>query len=209
VRELYELRKPDPPLLSGGETLKTVVALMSLPIEEGNELLREVITEVKERKDGPEKRAARLLVWGSPINDVTFIEMIEGAEANVVMDDTCVGSRQYWPDVELTEDPLDGIVHRYLADIKCPRTFRETGESYQEDLETRFSYVKDYAEDWKADGVILQSMRYCDTHGYDVPALTDYLDGIGLPNLYLEHDFSVAALAPLRTRVQGFLELIG
>ncbi len=209
VRELYELRKPDPPLLSGTETLKTVVALMSIPVEEGNELLREAIKEVKERKDGPQKKGARLLIWGSPIDDVAFIEMMEGMGANVVMDDTCVGSRHYWPDVELTADPLDGIVHRYLADIKCPRTFRETTESYQKDLEARFSYLRDYAEEWKVNGVILQSMKYCDTHGYEVPALKDYLDGIGLPNLYLEHEYTMVALAPLRTRVQAFLEMIG
>jgi len=209
VRELYELRKPSPPLLSGPETLRTTVALMSLPVEEGNELLQEVITEIKARKNGPQEKAKRLLIWGSPINDVALIEMMEDVGTNVVMDDMCVGSRHYWADVEPTSDPLDGIAHRYLADIKCPRTFRETTESYQKDLESRFGYLKDFAVNWKVNAVILQAMRYCDTHGYEVPALKDYLDGIGLPNLYLEHDYSAGALAPLRTRVQGFLEVIG
>lgn len=209
VRELYELRKTDPPLLSGIETLQVMVALMSIPLEEGSELLREVIKEVKERKDGPQRQAARLLIWGSPIDNVALVEMIEGCGANVVMDDTCIGSRHYWPDVELTPDPLDGIAHRYLNDIKCPRTFRETTQSYQKDLEDRFSYIKDYAKEWKANGVILQSVKYCDTHSYEVPALKEYLDGIGLPNLYLEHEYTMVALAPLRTRVQAFLEMIG
>jgi len=120
-----------------------------------------------------------------------------------------VGSRHYWPLVELTEDPLDGIAHRYLADIRCPRTFRDSGESYHTDLEARFSYLKEYIEEWNIDGVLLQSMKYCDTHGYEVPALRDYLNEIGVPNLYLEHEYSLVALAPLRTRVQGFLEILG
>jgi len=30
-----------------------------------------------------------------------------------------------------------------------------------------------------------------------------------LPNIYLEHDYSKAALAPLKTRVQGLTEIIG
>jgi benzoyl-CoA reductase/2-hydroxyglutaryl-CoA dehydratase subunit BcrC/BadD/HgdB len=77
------------------------------------------------------------------------------------------------------------------------------------DLEYRFSYLKDYAKEWHADGVILQSVRYCDIHGYDTPGLQDYLNHIGLPNIYIEHDYNEGALAPLRTRVQGFLELIG
>jgi len=81
-------------------------------------------------------------------------------------------------------------------------------ESYARDLEVRFDYLGDYARDWNVNGVILQSVRYCDTHGYEVPALKDYLDGIGLPNLYIEHEYTMVALAPLRTRVQAFLEMM-
>lgn len=209
VRELYELRKQEPPLLSGTETLQIMIALMSIPLEEGSELLREVIEEVKERKDGPQKQAARLLIWGSPIDNIGMIEMIEGVGANVVMDDTCIGSRHYWPDVELTPDPLDGMVHRYLNDIKCPRTFRETTESYKKDQEVRFGYLKDYAREWNVNGVIFESVKYCDTHGYELPAIKEYFDDLGIPNMYLEHEYTKIALAPLRTRVQAFLEMIG
>ena len=214
VRELYELRKPDPPLISGTETLQVMKALTGLPVDEGSRLLRQVISEVKERKDGPQKKPIRLLVWGSIIDDIALFEMIEGLEANVVMDDTCVGSRCYFPDVELTEDPLDGLAYRYLVELKCPRTFREAvfGETKKEhmaDLESRFGYLRDYAKEWNVKGVILQSLRYCDTHSYEVPGLKDYLDKIGLPNTYLEPDYSEASLAPLRTRVQAFLEIIG
>ena len=214
VRELYDLRKPNPPLISGTETLQVMVAIMSLPVEEGNELLRQVISEVRLRKDGPPRKAVRLLVWGSILDDIALIEMMESLDASVVMDDTCVGSRAYFTDVEPTDNPLDGLAYRYLVELKCPRTFREanpgnTKKDYQADLEARFSYLRDFAKDWKANGVILQAMRYCDSHGYDVPQLKDYLDSIGLPNIYLEHDYSKAALAPLRTRVQAFTEIIG
>ena len=209
VRQLYDLRKEDPPLLSGSETLQVVKALMSIPLEDGAELLKETIAEVKQRKHGPQRQAARLLIWGSPIDNVALLEAIESLGANVVMDDTCVGSRFYWPYVEPSADPLDGLVSRYLVEIKCPRTFRDAKESYQADLENRFSYLEDYAKEWKVNGVILQSMRYCDTHGYEVPAVKHYLEGVGLPALFLEHEYTMIALAPLRTRVQAFLEMIG
>jgi bzd-type benzoyl-CoA reductase N subunit len=214
VRELYELRKSDPPIISGTETVQVMRALMSIPVEEGNALLREVISEVKERKNGPKKQPLRLLIWGSIIDDIPFIEMIESVGGNVVMDDTCVGSRAYFPDVELTDDPLDGLSYRYLAELKCPRTFREAvpGElkkDYMTDLEGRFGYLKNYADEWSVNGVILQSVRYCDIHGYEVPGLRDYLDNVGLPSIYLEHVYDEASLAPLRTRVQAFLEVIG
>ena len=215
VRELYDLRKPDPPLISGTETLQVMSALMSVPVQEGVELLKQVISEVKARKNGrPQKKLARLLLWGSIIDDIALVEMIESLDANVVMDDTCVGSRAYFADVKLTSDPLEGLAYRYLVDIKCPRTFRaasygETRKDYMRDLESRFSYIKDYAKEWKANGVILESLRFCDIHGYEVPGLRRYLDHAGLPNTYIEWDYSEAALAPLRTRVEALIEVIG
>lgn len=214
MRDLYELRKPDPPLISGVETLKVLKSVMSIPVEEGSQLLREVIAEVKERKDGrPKKKAARLMVWGPVVDDTSFFQMIESLDANIVMDDTCVGTRAFSDDVKLTTDPLEGLAYHYLVDLQCPRTFREPvlgpeHKDHMEDIEYRFGYLGKYAKDWKVNGVILEYMRYCDSHGYEVPALMDYLDHVGLPHLGLEQDYSEAALAPMRTRVQGFLEVI-
>lgn len=214
VRELYDLRKSDPPLISGSEIIEVMVALMSIPIAEGSDLLKAVISEVRQRTDGPQKKPHRVLLWGTVIDNTALIDMIENVGASVVMDDTCVGSRAYFPIVEATPNPLDGLARRYLAEIKCPRTFHEavygdTKKDYIQDLEHRFGYLRDFAKQWNADGVILQSIRYCDIHGYDTPGLQDYLNHLGLPNIYIEHDYSEGALAPLRTRVQGFLELIG
>lgn len=213
VRDLYDLRKPDPPLVTGAEILQTLVAVMSLPVEEGNSLLAEVISEIKTRSPLPARKSTRLMVWGPVIHETPLIEMIESLDASVVIDDTCVGSRAYFTDVKITPDPLDGLADYYLAGIKCPRTFvekvsGETGKDHAGDLETRFSYLAKLAADWKADGVILQSVRYCDSHGYEVPAVKEYLSNLGLPSIYLEHDNTMGALAPLKTRVQGFLEII-
>jgi benzoyl-CoA reductase subunit C len=80
---------------------------------------------------------------------------------------------------------------------------------YKADLENRFGYIGSFARDWNVNGVVLQALRYCDSHGYEVPQIKDYLDSIGLPSIYLEHDYSKAALGPLMTRVQAFTEIIG
>ena len=215
MRQLYDLRKPTPPLISGAESVLINIALVSLPVEEGNELLRQVIDEVKQRQNGPTRQPARLLVWGSIIDNTALFEMIESLGASVVIDDTSMGSRAYMTPVEITEDPLDGLAYHYLVDLRSPRTFRETvlneakRKDYITDLENRFSHLREYAGEWHINGVILQALRYCDTHGYEVPGLRHYLDSIGLPSIYLEHDYTATALAQLRTRVQAFLEIIG
>jgi benzoyl-CoA reductase subunit C len=213
VRDLYDLRKLNPPQISGAEVLQVMAAVMSLPVEEGSGLLREVISDVSDRKNGPTAKSCRLLLWGSILDNPAFIEMIETLDANVAMDDTCVGSRAFFSDVQLTDDPLDGLAHRYLKGINCPRTFREsningTARGYAADLEARFGYLGKFAREWRVDGVVLQVLKYCDSHGYEVPQLKDYLTGIGLPSVYVEHDYSGAALAQARTRVQGLIEMI-
>ena len=215
VRELYDLRKPDPPLISGKEVIQVMVALTGLPITEGNELLHQVINEVQQRQHGPAKQSARLLVWGSVIDNVALVEMMESIGANVVMDDNSMGSRPYFADVEPTEDPLDGLARHYLLDLRSPRTFRQTvldankKKDYMANLESRFGYLKQYAAEWNVNGVIMEALRYCDIHGYEVPALGDYFDSIGLPHTYIELNYTEAGLAQLRTRIQTFLEIIG
>ncbi len=214
VREMYELKKNDPPLISGVETLKVLISLMSLPVAEGNELLKEVLVEVNNRPNTVAMKPARLLVWGSVVDDTALFEMIENLEANVVIDDTCVGSRAYFSDVPVTPDPLDGLAEYYLVTLKCPRTLhdpvlRGDKKDYPGDLENRFGYLKEYVRDWQVNGAVLQSVRYCDCHGYEVPSVKDYLESLGVPSIYIEHDYSKAALAPLRTRIQGLTEIIG
>ncbi len=208
VADLYMLRRHDPPLLSGTETLQIMIALMCMPIEEGSHMIEEILEELS-RREGPPPKSARLLLWGSPLTETGIVHMIESADAHVVMDDICVGTRHFFPKVEMTDDPLDGIAQRYLDGIKCPRTIRDTTASFQTDLEERFGYLKEYVEKWQVDGVILQSVRYCDTHGFEVPDVKSYFEQMGIPAIYLEHEYTKVALAPLKTRVEAFLETIG
>ena len=209
VRDLYNLRKPDPPLISGSEMLQVVISLMMTPIEEGNALLKEVIAEVSARKDIVAKKTGRLLIWGSLIDNTAFTELIESAGFNIVIEDTALGVRPFWHDIEATEDPLEGLAKHYLEEVKCPRTFAQTGPSYKEDLDNRFGYLKEFAKHWKVNGVFGNIIRNCDIHGYEVPAVRDYLEALGLPVLIIEQDYSTAALEPLRTRFQAFAETIG
>ena len=137
--------------------------------------------------------------------------MIEELGANVVVDDSCIGTRYFWNDVEKTIDPMDGLATRYLAKIYCPHTIRGKGEgwaSYKEDLDERFGHIKSMAHDFYVAGVILYIMRQCDLHQYDVPELRDYLTKEGLPVLNLESDYTMGAIGALRTRIEAFLEMI-
>ncbi len=213
VGELYELTKPSPPLISGTETVQVVRALTGLPVSEGNDLLIEIINEAKNRSDGPEKQPARLLIWSSTLDDTDIMQVFE-AKANVVMNESCGGVRAYRGEVKLTADPLEGLADYYLNEITCARTFRqaapgETKKDYLRDLQSRFGYLKGIIRDWEINGAIMLLVRYCDPFAFEMPSLKDYFDSIGVPSTYIEYDYATGALAPMRTRVEAFLETIG
>jgi benzoyl-CoA reductase subunit C len=212
VRELYELTKPSPPRISGTEIVQVVKALTSLPVSEGNDLLTEVSGEVKGRTDGPRKKSARLLIWSSALDDADVMRVFED-KANVVMNESCGGIRAHRAAVKSMDDPLEGLASYYLNEITCARTFRqatpgETGKDYARDLQSRFGYLKGIIRDWKINGAVMLLVRYCDPFAFEMPSLKDYFDSLGVPSTYIEYDYTTGALAPLRTRVEAFLETI-
>jgi benzoyl-CoA reductase subunit C len=213
VRELYELTKPSPPRISGTEIIQVIKALTSLPVSEGNDLFTETINEVKNRTVGPEKKPARLLIWSSTLSDTDIMGVFED-KANVVMNESCGGIRAYRSGVKFTADPLEGLADYYLNEITCARTFRqaslgETRKDYARDLQSRFGYLKGMVKEWNINGVVMLLVRYCDPFAFEMPSLKDYFDSIGVPSTYIEYDYTIGALAPLRTRVEAFLETIG
>lgn len=209
VRELYELRKMSPPLISGTEVCKVLIATTSIPVEESIELLDNVIDEVRARDTVLSPKSARIMVVGAEVDDMAFIKLIEDSGANIVADYLCPGAREYEADVELTQNPIDGIAERYLRKINCARTYRDKNGDYEEYLEKRFGHINHSIKDFKVDGVILYFYRYCDPYGFEVPAMKSYIESKGTPVLYLEDEYSMTAISRLRTRIQAFLEMIG
>ena len=212
VRELYELTKPSPPRISGTEAVQILKALTSLPVLEGNDLLAETISEVESRRDVPGQKAARLLIWSSTLDDVDVMQVLED-KANVVMNESCGGIRAYRAAVKFTSNPLEGLADYYLKEITCARTFRqttlgETAKDYATDLQSRFGYLKSVVKQWSINGAILLLVRYCDPFAFEMPSLRDYFDSLGVPSTYIEYNYTAGALAPLKTRVEAFLETI-
>ncbi|MBA7582946.1 (R)-2-hydroxyisocaproyl-CoA dehydratase beta subunit [subsurface metagenome] len=209
VRELYELRKASPPLISGAEVAKLLIASVSIPVEEATQLIDSVIKEVKQRGGVLAAKPARIMLVGAEVDDVAFIDLIEDSGAWVVADDLCPGAREFFADVDVTADPIDGIAERYLRKINCSRTFREKKGNYDEYLEERFGHIGRFIKDFKVDGVVLYIYKYCDPYGFDVPPMKSYIESVGAPVLYLEDEYSMSTIGRLRTRIQAFLELIG
>ena len=210
AKALYELRKPNPPLVSGAELAKILTVGMSLPVIESNELFDRVLEKLTQRKEVSYPKAPRILIDAACVDNIDFIKLIEESGANVVADSLCIGTRDYWPHTDIEGNPMEALARRYLEKINCPKTYREkVGETYQEDLESRFGDIGFLSKKFNVDGVILYVYKYCDPFGFEVPARKAYLDSINMPVLYLEDEYSAGTIGRLRTRIQAFLEMIG
>ncbi len=214
LRELYDLRKDPVPPITGTEVKQVLIAVMSLPVDEGNALLEEVLAEVRTRAS-QKAGGPRILVYG-PAMDNGFIDLVESCGAEVVIDDACLGTRFFSANVEEGIDPYLALNHRYLRDTKCPRTYRRPPEeelapgqtyNYEEDVELRLGHIAKYAKEWKADGAIFYVIRFCDSHGFDIPDARDSLKRHGVPVLVLEGDYTLTK-EQLKTRIQAFLEML-
>ncbi|MBN1365518.1 MAG: 2-hydroxyacyl-CoA dehydratase [Syntrophaceae bacterium] len=209
IRNLYELRKSEPPLLSGVEATKILVASMSLPVVESSALLRQVIGEIKTREKKLDKHPNRIMIHGIQLDDAGFMKLVEGLGANVVVDDICIGTRHFWNDVEEDGNPIKALAIRYLEKVYCPRTLRPRTGTRAEEMEDRFGHILKFAKDFNVTGIIFYIVKYCDIMGFDVPDLKNYLEDAGFPVLNIEDEYSTRGFARLETRVQAFLEMIG
>jgi bzd-type benzoyl-CoA reductase N subunit len=207
LRELYDLRKENPPRVSGAEITKVLVVGMGIPALEHIELVQDYIDEIKGRPAPKADGLPRIFLWGNEIDDIAFIRLVEECGAHVVMDDLCTGTRFFWEDVPYTNDPLDGIANRYIG-THCPRSLKPQAGNRQEDMENRFGYMKEFISQWQANGVIFYIVRYCDTCELEGPDLREYLNSLKLPVLMIEDDYSTSTIGQLRTRIQAFLEMI-
>lgn len=214
LRELYELRKERGPRISGKEIRQVMISVVSLPPAEALDLVGQVIDEVGARPAAPGDKP-RILIYG-PALDTNFADIVEECGADVVIDDACTGTRYFAKDVDETLPPYEALGRHYLNDSRCPRVYKRPPDEesapgssydYDEDMELRFGYMKEYAKDFGIDGAILYVIRYCDSHGFDIPDIRDYLKKNGYPVLALEGDYTPAG-GQLRTRIQAFLEMI-
>jgi benzoyl-CoA reductase/2-hydroxyglutaryl-CoA dehydratase subunit BcrC/BadD/HgdB len=72
----------------------------------------------------------------------------------------------------------------------------------------RIDWLVKLAEASRADGVVLTTLKYCDSWLYDQPLLTEHLQGAGMGVLTLENDYEWSGLGQMRTRIEAFLETL-
>ena len=201
-KKLYGLRKQEKPPITGAETLAVMVAGTAMPKEQYNNMLRELLDELK-GAEGPGGHRARLLIVGGILDDPAYLKVIEDQGGLVVADSLCFGTRIMWVAVdESLSDPAEALAKYYVADRpSCPRFYGEH--------DNRAKYVIDLCREFKCDGVIAERLMFCDPWAVEHYMLGQDLKAAGIPMLKLDREYITGGIGQLRTRVQAFLETIG
>ncbi|MCQ2500799.1 MAG: 2-hydroxyacyl-CoA dehydratase family protein [Lachnospiraceae bacterium] len=206
IRALGEFRKEDYPRITGYEfaifTLATYVCPHHLIIDK----LEETLKEVQDREADPKKPRARLLVVGAEVDDPGYIKLIEEVGAFVCADRFCFGSYPGRNEISLSndEDALTQICRHYVFQCQCPRQMN------MEKVYGRKEYVSKLAEEYRADGIIYDQVKFCDPWAYErVMGATMLREDFGYPVLSIDRPYnSHSSSGQLRTRVQAFIESV-
>jgi benzoyl-CoA reductase/2-hydroxyglutaryl-CoA dehydratase subunit BcrC/BadD/HgdB len=201
LKELYRLRKQDPPPLSGQEAFEIAMAVSILPKDQANPLLRRLLEELG---DGTKPKAERgygprILVTGSLIDHPALIRIIEEQGGIVVADDLCTTSRTFWRPVEKDSDPLAALYRYFNERPLCACMHPE---------EARLDHLLGLVEEFDVAAVINFNLKYCHPSLYEAPNLQKALEARDIPNIALEVGHDLSGHGQLSTRIQAFLEMV-
>ncbi len=206
ITEIGNFRKLDKPTITGYEfsviTLVSMVCPKYLIIDKLRETLEELKTREPDDKPGYK---IKVLLAGSENDDPDFIKLIESCGALVVADRYCYGSLEARNhiNIEPGDDPLTAVAKHYLLTSQCAR-FME-----QKEMRHRKKVLADYATDYKADGIIVESNKFCEYWSFERMIDTIVLPrDFGFPVCSIEKEYINTASGQLRTRFQAFVESV-
>lgn len=199
LRQVYEFRKQNPPLLSGEEALDIVMGTMVLPKAKANELLRQLIGELRQRMESAMAPGPRIMITGSIIDNPVLIHMVEESGAVVVADDLCSATRYFWYPVPEDRDPLRALARHTTEKPVC---------ACMHPAEARFEYMVELIKEYSVEGVIYFNLMYCDPFLYEGVLFKKKFEERGIPTIALEVEHTPSGMGQLKTRVQAFLEML-
>ena len=206
IKEIGAHRKEENPNITGYEF--HVIQLVSLVCPKYLILpyLRETAEELRTREPEPKPWfRCKVVLSGSENDDPGFTQLIESCGAMVVADRYCYGSLPGREEIAVAagQSPLDAIARHYIDTSMCPRYME------QHVMRERKQYLADLAKEYNADGIIVESNKFCEYWSYERTIDTIILNrDFGIPVCSIEKEYINNASGQLRTRFQAFIESI-
>ena len=206
VSAIGEYRKLENPPITGYEFHLIELVSECCPHDLILPYLEETLEELKTRRpdENPWYRV-RVVLAGGENDDPEFTKLIEDAGAFVVADRYCFGSLPGREEIEIREGetPLAAVARHYIETNQCPRFMNH------EKVQGRKAYLKKLAEEYHADGLIVQQMKFCEYWEYERMYCQHVMEpDYGLPCMGIEKEYVNTSVGQLRTRFQAFVEAL-
>lgn len=204
ITDIGDLRKQENPPLTGYEYHVIVLVSQVCPHDLILPFLEETLAELKTRQ--PEEKfpfRARVVLAGSEIDDPEFTKLLEMCGAMVVADRYCFGGFPGREEITVQdgETAFDAVCRHYLHHNQCVR-FMDGAK-----IDQRHQELRRLAQDYHADGVIYESMKFCEFWSYEKVLASHVLQQeMGIPCCTIEKEYTLGSVGQLRTRFQAFVE---
>jgi len=200
LRQLYELKRHSPQVLSEQEFFDIIAASMLMPKEEHDRLLGELLKGLPSRRVKAEK-GVRLVLSGMILEPRQALQLLDELGAIIVDDDLCLGHRYFAEDIRQNGDPIRALAERHFRLPPFPG-YHHGGEELAESLINRI-------RNRGAQGLIFWHLKFCEVYNFDYPDLKRRLEERGIPHLLVETELQMTSLEQIRTRLQAFIEMLG
>jgi len=160
-----------------------------------NALIEELLQQPAEKSN-----SKKVILTGIIAEPNGLLDLFQENGLTVVGDDLAHESRLFRTDVPAGNDPLIRLARQWSLIEGCSLAY--------DPEKKRGAMIIDLARETQAEGIILCMMKFCDPEEFDYPILNTEFKQAKIPTLYLELDQQVQSLEQLRTRIQGFAEML-
>jgi benzoyl-CoA reductase/2-hydroxyglutaryl-CoA dehydratase subunit BcrC/BadD/HgdB len=140
----------------------------------------------------------RIIITGLTLEPDGILEYFQKYGMDIVGDDLAQESRQFKTDAPFSKNALNSLAKRWINHNSCSLAF----DPYKE----RIQYLVDLKNHYRADGVVIALMKFCDPEEYDVPLIMERMKNENTPLLVIEVDQQAVSFEQTNTRIQSFAE---
>lgn len=199
LHRLYDLRKRDPPPITGTDVLKILQKQYFLSPDELKKSLGMLIDESEHVKTN-DRHKPRIMISGCPMagGNTKVPDIIERKGGVIVVEESCTGTRSFWDTVDEGKDPMMAIAERYIK-IPC---------SCMTPNNRRVDSILELAEQFKVEGVIYYTLQSCHSYNIERYKVQQALKKVKIPMLAIETDYSDSDVEQIGIRVDAFMEML-
>jgi benzoyl-CoA reductase subunit C len=201
MRELYDLKRETPWLVTADEGYALVAIGGMIPREEHNELLATVLPMFRDRETRQEDRI-RVVFEGAFCEQppLDLVRML-GRTCYVVDDDFLIGMRYILEDVPVTGNPLLSLSESYIERSSYSPVQHDNRKPKEDMLLQRI-------KESRADAAIVAAAKMCEPGLEEQVAYIHMLDDENIPYFVSEFEENMSSFDQLELQIETFLENI-